>query len=136
MVKKYVVSLDPNLFESGSIGLQTAERDVHFDTDTEPTVRMVLDVFVSLLPENHRSAVEMCIMSRLTYEEAAERISIDRGIQTDKKTVWRWAKAGAEQLRRWLIDSPWVGPLTNGKIPVDILSDALPLDLPWEENDG
>ena len=136
MVKKYVVSLDPNLFDSGEIGFQTADRDIYFDNDNEVTVRIVLDAFIELLPENHKSAVEMCIMSQMTYEEAAEIMTVRRGIKTDKKTVWRWAKAGGKQIRDWLIETPWVGPLTNNKIPVGNLEDSLSFDLPWEEDDG
>ena len=136
MVKQSLASLDPSLFESGLIGFKTADYDEHFSNNIEATIRMVLDVFVSLLPDNQRNAVQMCIMANLTYEEAAERISLQRGKRTDKKTVWRWAKAGAEQLRLWLSESPWVAPLTDNKIPVDRLRNSLPLDLPWEESDG
>lgn len=136
MVKKYSVPIDPGAFESGEIAGMTGSNDGYFTNDVEPTVRMVLDVFLSLLPDNHRNAVEMCIMANLTYEEAAERISIQRGIKTDKKTVWRWARAGMSQLQKWLSDSPWVEPLTNGKIPVDRLKTTLTADLPWEDNDG
>jgi hypothetical protein len=136
LVKQSLVSLDPSLFESGLIGLKTADYDEHFGNDIEATIRMVLDVFVSLLPDNQRNAVQMCIMANLTYEEAAERISLQRGKRTDKKTVWRWARAGAEQLRLWLSDSSWVAPLTDNKIPVDRLRNSLPFDLPWEESNG
>ena len=136
MVKKQVISLDPNLFSSGDIGLKAADYDEHFGNNSEPTLKMVIDVFLSLLPENHRSAIEMCVMSNITYEEAAQRISIDRGIKTDKKTVWRWAQTGIEQLRKWLTDSPWVAPLTNHKIPIEAIKSSLPPQLPWEDDDG
>lgn len=78
----------------------------------------------------------MCVMAGLTYEEAARKISAHRGIETDKKTVWRWAKQGVEEIKDWLIASPWVGALTNGKIPVEYLDAAKSIDLPWEEEDG
>jgi hypothetical protein len=136
VVKKYLVSLDPNLFDSGEIGGKTGSRDIYFENEAETTLRMVLDSFVSLLPENHKAAVEMCIMSNMTYEEAAKEISLTRGIDTDKKTVWRWAKAGAAQIGQWLSESPWVSPLTDNKIPIGSLEKSLPLNLPWEDDDG
>lgn len=78
----------------------------------------------------------MCVMAGLTYEEAARTISVYRGIQTDKKTVWRWARQGVEEIKDWLVASPWVGALTNGKIPVEYLDKSLSISLPWEEDDG
>ena len=133
-MKKYSVPIDPGAFDSGDIAGKTGDYDDYFGSDSEATVRMVFDVFIALLPDHHRTAVEMCVMSSITYEEAAEYISLQRGVKTDKKTVWRWAKAGTEQLQKWLSESPWVAPLTNGKIPVDKLKDCLPPDLPWEDD--
>lgn len=128
--------VDPQFFDSGKIGRHTADSDEYFAKDHESSERIVLDSFVQLLPEYRKSAVEMCIMAGYTYEEAAEEISVRRGVSTDKKTVWRWARAGLEDLRTWLIDSPWVGAATAGKIPVEILNAAMPIDLPWEDDDG
>jgi hypothetical protein len=136
MVKKTTVYVDPAFFDSGEIGAKTGTYDSHFLNDTEDSVRMVLDSFVSQLEEYKKSAVEMCVMSKMTYEEAAEHISVARGIETDKKTVWRWARAGLEDLRSWLMDSPWVSPLTNGKIPVESLDKMIDILLPWEDDDG
>jgi hypothetical protein len=135
-MKKVVISIDPSFFDSGEIGSQTGDIDEYFGNDTESTLRMVVDVFLKLLPEHQKEAVEMCVMANLTYEEAAERISLLRGITTDKKTVWRWSRAGVEKIQGWMKDSPWVGPLTNGKIPVDFLDVAVSTKPPWEETNG
>jgi len=95
-----------------------------------------MDDFVTLLPEYKKSAVEMCVMANMTYEQAAQKISEHRGINTDKKTVWRWARQGVEEVKTWLMASPWVGALTNGKIPVEYLDKTSSINLPWEEDDG
>ena len=134
MVKKTTVFVDPTFFDSGDLGLLTGDTDEHFTNDIESSIRIVLDAFVSNLPEYHKSAVEMCVMSNITYEAAAETISILRGVQTDKKTVWRWARAGVEQVKEWLMQSPWVGPVTDGKIPVEYLDRIKEVSLPWEED--
>ena len=128
--------VDPQYFESGQIGSKTAKPDEYFAEDYESSERIVLDNFVAFLPEYRKSAVEMCIMGQYTFEEAAREISIRRGVETDKKTVWRWAQAGLEDLKRWLMDSPWVNAATAGKIPVELLDASMPVQLPWEDEDG
>ena len=131
------VIIPPEYFESGEIGRQTAQGDDYFSSkENENSTRMVLDTFVNLLPEWKRSAVQMCIMSNMTYEEAAYEISGLRGKRTDKKTVWRWAKSGVEDMRKWLVKSPWVGHMTNKKIPVESIDTNKPVALPWEQNNG
>jgi len=131
------VIIPPEYFESGEIGRQTAVGDDYFSSkESESSTRMVLDTFVNLLPEWKRSAVQMCIMSNMTYEQAAEEISVLRGKTTDKKTVWRWAKAGVDDLKLWLIKSPWVAHVTNRKIPVESLDRKTKTSLPWEQNNG
>lgn len=127
-------SVPSEYFDSGDIGRQTAHSDKHFyKYHLENSTRMVLDTFVNLLPEWKRSAVQMCVMSRMTYEEAAKEISKLRGKPTDKKTVWRWARSGLEDLKKWLIKSPWVGDMTNKKIPVESIQKKKPINLPWEK---
>ena len=137
MVARKTLSLvSPDAFGSGEIGRQTASEDQYFKQEPEPSVRMILSYFVQHVPEYKRSAVEMCVMSQITYEAAAEVISVMRGTPTDKKTVWRWAKAGLEDIKGMLIRSPWVNAATNGKIPVEFLDPSIPIDLPWEDDDG
>ena len=128
--------VSPDAFGSGEIGRQTAVEDEYFKQNPEPSIRMILSHFVQQVPEYKRSAVEMCVMSQITYEAAAETISIMRGVKTDKKTVWRWAQAGLEDIKAMLIRSPWVNAATAGKIPVEFLDPEIPINLPWEENDG
>jgi hypothetical protein len=134
--RRTVAYVSPDAFSSGEIGRQTAIEDEYFKENPEPSVRMILAHFIQYVDEYKRVAVEMCVMSRITYEAAAETISVMRGVPTDKKTVWRWAKAGLEDIKAMLIRSPWVNAATNGKIPVEFLDPEIPIDLPWEENDG
>jgi DNA-directed RNA polymerase specialized sigma24 family protein len=128
--------IPPDYFDSGEIGRQTASGDSYFSSDYEESTRMVLDNFVKHLPEWKRSAVQMCVMSNMTYEEAAKEISALRGKRTDKKTVWRWAKSGVQDLKTWLSKSFWVSHITQGKIPVAALEETKPINLPWEKADG
>lgn len=109
-------SIDPEAFGSGAIGAQTATYDNYFEDDKEPTIRIVLAHFVNRLPEPQKSAVEMCIMAGMTYEEAARHISVDRGIVTHKKTVWRWAKQGVNMLGQMFHNAGWVGAI-DPKVP-------------------
>jgi hypothetical protein len=136
VVRRSTSLVSPEAFGSGEIGRQTAVTDEYFKQNPEPSVRMILSHFIQYVPEYKKSAVEMCVMSQMTYEAAAETVSIMRGVHTDKKTVWRWAKAGLEDIKKMLINSPWVNAATNGKIPVELLDPAIPIDLPWEEDDG
>jgi DNA-directed RNA polymerase specialized sigma24 family protein len=137
MVRRTTVFVDPALFESGAVGQATGETDSYFSSSPEDVVRMVMDNFIKQLPPLKRAAVEMCVMSQMTYEEAAEHLSLMRGVKTDKKTVWRWAQAGLEDIKRWLIDSPWVAAITEGRIPVDMLDASISVGLPpWEESNG
>lgn len=126
--------VSPEYFDSGAIGRMTATNDEYFVQEMEPAVKVVLDEFVSLLPEWSRSAVQMCVMSGMTYEEAAEHISVLRNKKTHKKTVWRWARKGVEELREWLVMAPWVSTMTSGKIPVDELDENEPIYLPWSDD--
>jgi DNA-directed RNA polymerase specialized sigma24 family protein len=123
--------IPPEFFDSGEIGRQTSQEDEYFKSVTsEQSVRMVVDSFVALLPEYYKTAVEMCVMAGITYEEAAEHISVKRGIRTDKKTVWRWAEQGVKMLQEWLVKSPWVNNITDGKIPVDKIDLTASIQLP------
>jgi len=109
----------PEYFESGEIGRQTATFDEPFMHEQEDVLRIVLDNFINMLPEWNRSSVQMTLMSKMTYEEAANVITTLRGIHTDKKTVWRWTYKGVEMIQEWLSKAPWVNNITGGKIPVD-----------------
>lgn len=108
--------VSPDYFASGEIGAQTADYDKYFTTGEEPTLRIMFDHFVAKLPEPQKSAVQMCIMSRLTYEQAAEHFTVERGINTDRKTVWRWAQQGVEMLARMLKAAGWAAAMSP-KVP-------------------
>jgi DNA-directed RNA polymerase specialized sigma24 family protein len=109
-------TIDPEAFGSGAIGAQTATYDQYFQKEGDTTLRIVVGHFVDRLPEPQKSAVEMCVMAGMTYEEAAAHISVDRGIVTHKKTVWRWAKQGVNMLGEMFQKAGWVGAI-NPKVP-------------------
>lgn len=132
MVRPSTSFVDPEYFASGAIAKQTATQDLYFTREVEPAVRAVVDEFLNLVPEWHRSAVQMCVMANMTYAEAAEKISVLRGKRTHKKTVWRWARKGLEELRSLFEVAPWVGTMTDGKIPVDQQEPKVSIHLPWK----
>jgi DNA-directed RNA polymerase specialized sigma24 family protein len=101
-------TLDPAALESGDIGRQTAVTDQYFDGDVEKTLRIVVTHFMDQLREPQRAAVEMCIMKRMTYKEAAHWFTEERGIRTDPKTVWRWAQQGIAILTEMFENARWV----------------------------
>jgi len=109
-------TISPDAFGTGDIGAQTATHDKYFYEDKDSTIRIVLDHFVARLPEPQKSAVEMCIMAGMTYQEAADHMTVQRGIVTDKKTVWRWAKQGVEMLGRMFKSAGWAGAISP-KVP-------------------
>lgn len=109
-------TISPDAFGTGDIGAQTATEDKYFDDDKEPTLRIIMDNFVSRLPQPQKSAVEMCIMAGMTYQEAADHISVQRGIMTHKKTVWRWAKQGVNMLGEMFRSAGWAGAISP-KVP-------------------
>lgn len=100
-------TLDPAALESGSIGGQTASEDTYFVGGVEPTLRIVLHHFMERLTDPQKSAVEMCIMKRMTYKEAAEWFTLERGRRTDPKTVWRWTQQGVAQLATMFEGAKW-----------------------------
>ena len=100
-------TLDPAALESGDIGWQTAVEDNYFDSGVEPTLRIVVHHFLERLDEPQKTAVEMCIMKRMTYKEAAEWFTAERGRPTDPKTVWRWAQQGVERLAIMFENAKW-----------------------------
>ena len=116
MRRPRVAVIPPEYFDSGEIGNQTAGADRYFTSTSEPTLRIMFDHFLSKLPEPQKSAVEMCIMSGITYEQAAEYISVDRGANTDRKTVWRWAQQGVEMLGKMLNAAGWTAAISP-KVP-------------------
>jgi DNA-directed RNA polymerase specialized sigma24 family protein len=109
-------TLSPEAFDSGDIGGQTATYDRYFYEEKDPTLRIVISHFVNRLPEPQKSAVEMCIMAGMTYEEAATHISVQRGIVTHKKTVWRWAKQGVTMLGNMFKSAGWATAISP-KVP-------------------
>lgn len=109
-------TIDPEAFGSGAIGAQTATHDEYFVEDKDSTIRIIIANFVDKLPEPQKSAVEMCIMAGMTYEEAATHISAQRGIVTHKKTVWRWAKQGVNMLAKMFQNAGWAGAISP-KVP-------------------
>jgi DNA-directed RNA polymerase specialized sigma24 family protein len=116
-VKRYSSPVSPELFESGDIGLSSSTTDIYFDdAPPEEVLKIVVSTLVDNLPEWEKSSVEMTIMSKMTYEQAAKEISIRRGIKTDKKTVWKWSRKGMEMLRESL-EQPWVHNITGGRVP-------------------
>lgn len=100
-------SLDPGYFDSGSIGHVTAAHDQYFTERPESTLRIVLDQFVQRVPEPQKTALEMCVMKRCTYKEAADWFTTHRGVTTDPKTVWRWAQQGVEMMGKMLAGAAW-----------------------------
>jgi DNA-directed RNA polymerase specialized sigma24 family protein len=93
--------------ESGDIGRQTADVDTYVASGVEPTLRIVVHQFLEQLQEPQRAAVEMCIMKRMTYKEAAEWFTLERGVKTDPKTVWRWAQQGVDRLGTMFSNAKW-----------------------------
>jgi len=125
----------PDLLESGGIGALSANDGESFTRESvDDVVRLVVEKFVDQLPEWQRSAVQMTVMSQYTYEEAAEVISGLRGVPTDKKTVWRWARKGIQSIKEWLAVSPWVGAIPHHKIPVSFIDFSTPVFLDEEED--
>jgi hypothetical protein len=125
----------PELLESGGLGALTSNDGESFNKETvDDVIRIVIEKFVDQLPEWQRSAVQMSVMSKFTYEETAEMISNLRGVQTDKKTVWRWAQQGVQSIKEWLAESPWVGAITHNKIPVAYIDFSTPVFLEEEED--
>jgi len=100
-------TLDPAALDSGDIGRQTSVSDDYFAAGVEPTLRIVVSHFLDQMPDKQRAAVEMCVMKRMTYKEAAEWFTVERGIKTDAKTVWRWAQQGIEQLGTMFANARW-----------------------------
>jgi len=123
----------PEYFDSGEIGRQTASEDEK-TREHDDVTRVIIDDFLQFVPEWKRSAVQMTVMSKWTYEQAAQKITELRGIPTDKKTVWRWAQQGLEIVKKYLISSPWVGAITDGKIPVEYLDEKQQVYLPWSDD--
>ena len=103
--------LDHDFLESGAIGLSAATYDQYFTERPETTLRIVLDQFVAHVPEPQKTAMEMCVMKRMTYKEAAEYFTQQRGKNTDPKTVWRWAKQGVGIMRGMLARTQWAGAI-------------------------
>lgn len=102
-------SLNPAFLDSGSIGAATASHDEYFTQRPEPTLRIVLDQFLQRVPEPQKTAVEMCVMKRVTYKDAADWFTTSRGITTDPKTVWRWAQQGVAMMGKMLANAAWAG---------------------------
>lgn len=112
MSRSTEVLLDPEYLASGSIGAQTGREDDYFRTGAEPTLRIVIDYMLQQLDEPQRTAVQMCVMERISYAQAAEWFSGERRKKTDPKTVWRWAQQGVEQLSRMFENAGWASQLT------------------------
>lgn len=135
MFSNKVNFVPPDMLESGGLASINANDGESFNKETiDDVVRLVVEKFVDQLPEWQRSAVQMAVMSQYTYEETANMISQLRGVPTDKKTVWRWARKGVQSIKEWLAESPWVGAITHNKIPVSFIDFSTPVFLEEEED--
>jgi len=105
------VLIDPEYLASGDIGSQTAHYDTYFRTNTEPTLRIVVDYMLGQIRDPQRAAVQMCVMERISYAKAAEWFTVQRGKKTDPKTVWRWAQQGVKQLADMFGKAGWAAKL-------------------------
>lgn len=103
--------IDPDYFDSGAIGAQTAVEDQYFRSGAEPTLRIVIDYFLKKLDDNERIAVQMCVMEGYSYNEAAKWFTEERGRPTDRKTVWRWARNGLQKLEGMFGRAGWAAQL-------------------------
>lgn len=112
-------TIDPAALEEGEIARQTGVEDAPFDPDDPEAFARVMHHLTVRLPEPDRSCVQMCVMGRIPYREAAELLEQELGYVADPKTVWRWAQRGLGQLRDWLEGTSWIGVLLAGRIPFD-----------------
>ncbi len=113
------ISLDPSWLEAGTFGRLTGQRDTYFGTEGPELLTLVLDHFVSRLPEPDRSCVLACIMGKYAFSEAAVLLADELGYEPDKKTVWRWAQRGLKQVKHELAATPWAAAMLADRLPLD-----------------
>lgn len=103
--------IDPVWLEHGDIGAQTAHWDTYEWDRQGDSLTVVLDRLVERLPEHQRQALRGTVMAGMSYAE------VGRLMGRDRKTVWRWARQGAEQVGVWLADTPWLRVLVADQLP-------------------
>lgn len=111
-------TLDPALFDTGAIGVQTAHHDDLTPDRTPEMLALVLSAVVDDLPEPDRSVVQMVSMQGLSCAEAARHLEPEIGRLVHKKTVWRWEARGLAEVERRLGNAPWLSTLTDGRVPL------------------
>ena len=110
-------TIDPDLLTRGDIGALTAHHDRYFQTDDPGALEVIFARAVARLREPDRDCVVMVSMHGMTYDEAAELLHPELGRRVHRKTIWRWAQRGLDQLRDELAGSSWAAILLADRLP-------------------
>lgn len=120
-------SFDPAWLESAGWG-EKFSVDIHElmgATDGPDVLALVIDRLVERLQEPDRTCVHMSIMAGCTFQETADLLSEERWLAdpdappVHRKTAWKWAQRGLDQVKAWLVGTPWLLEMLAGQVPVD-----------------
>lgn len=79
---------------------------------------LVVDQLLEGLPEPQRRCIELVVLSRLSYRDAAEFMGWHTaGSKPDGKKAWRAVRTGLERLRRRLDGDGWPQAIAGHRLP-------------------
>lgn len=87
----------------------------------EDPLVLVVEALLSSLPDDERSVVEMCIMSRMSMHEAARFLGfVNSSGKEDHKMVYRRLQWALRKLRDTLESPTFAVAMAGHKLPVDL----------------
>lgn len=100
--------------------LSTTDEYFKEEKPEDPLV-LVVEALLSSLPDDERSVVEMCIMSRMSMHEAARILGfINSSGKEDHKMVYRRLQWALRKLRDTLESPSFAVAMAGHKLPVDL----------------
>lgn len=100
--------------------LSTTDEYFKEEKPEDPLV-LVVEALLSSLPDDERSVVEMCIMSRMSMHEAARILGfINSSGKEDHKMVYRRLKWALRKLQDTLESPSFAVAMAGHKLPVEL----------------
>ncbi len=103
MTKRKSLPYDPSRADSGVLAGDLSYDDKYFTNEPdEDSAALVLETLIKELPDRQRSAIEMCVLARISYAEAG------RMMQCSDQTMRRETFRAIGKIKKRIEATPWL----------------------------
>jgi DNA-directed RNA polymerase specialized sigma24 family protein len=103
-VSKKNLPYDPSRADSGVLAADLSYQDIYFQAQAndEDSATLVLESLIQELPDRQRSAIEMCVLARISYAEAG------RMMKCSDQTMRRETLRAIAKIKKRIEATPWL----------------------------